>query len=71
MRKSLSIAAALFIATTGAAFAHGGANSDRGDTNPLVPKAQQVQVTTASEAVAGRAQTASADVNGGTVESLR
>jgi hypothetical protein len=65
MRKSLSIAAALLIAATGTAFAHGGANSDRGDTNPFVPGAtQQVQVATSS-------QTAELPAAGAHVESLR
>jgi hypothetical protein len=65
MRKSLSIAAALLIAATGSALAHGGANSDRGDTNPYVPGAtQQVQVETSSQA-------ADASAGSGYVESLR
>jgi uncharacterized protein YxeA len=63
MRHSISIiAAALLLAAGGSAFAAGGVNSDRGDTNPLVTgRAEQVQVETAS-------QTADA---GGYVESLR
>ena len=74
MRKSLSIAAALLIAATGSAFAGGGANSDRGDTNPFVPNnGQQVQVETSSQATAAqnRSQTADASANSGYVESLR
>ena len=50
MRKSLSIAAALLIAATGSAFAAGGANSDRGDTNPLVTGKAHIQVETSSQA---------------------
>ena len=64
MRKSLSIAAALLIAATGSAFAAGGANSDRGDTNPLLTGKTQIQVETSS-------QTADAGAAGGYIESLR
>ena len=63
MRNFFSIiAAALLLATSGSAFAAGGVNSDRGDTNPLlIGKAVQVQVEASS-------QTADA---AGAVESLR
>jgi hypothetical protein len=64
MRNSVSmIAAALLLAASGSAFAAGGVNSDRGDTNPLViGQPVQVQVEAASQ---------TADAAGGTVESLR
>lgn len=61
MRKTLSIAAALLIAATGSAFAAGGVNSDRGDTNPILVGKTQVQMEASS-------QTADAS---GTIESLR
>ena len=65
MRNTLSIAAALLIATTGSALTHGGADSDRGDTNPYVTgQVQQVQVETSSQA-------ADASANSGYAESLR
>lgn len=64
MRKTLSIAAALLLVATGSAFAAGGADSDRGDTNPLLVGKTQVQVEASS-------QTADASANNGTIESLR
>ena len=61
MRNTLSIAAALLFVATGSAFAAGGADSDRGDTNPLLAGKAQVQVEASS-------QTADA---GSFIESLR
>jgi hypothetical protein len=63
MRKSLSLAAALLFVATGSAFAAGGANSDRGDTNPLLIGNGRIQVESSS-------QTADAGTSG-YVESLR